>query len=313
MRFLLLILSIFALLPLPAQAARSEGIAAVVNQDAITMTDLNARLKLIILSSGLPNNEEIRKRLTKQIMDSLIEEQLMLQEAKRLEIAVTDEEVKQGFAQLAAQNKLQPAQFQEAIIRSGVDINTMWRQIRAQLGWTKVIQQEMRPRVNVSDADIDDFLKNLSADQGKNEYLVAEIFLPVDGPAMDADARQLSQRLVTEMRSGKVPFFKAAQQFSKAAGAAQGGDRGWLREGQIPSEMQDVLKAMKPNTISEPVKSADGYHILMLRDQRTITAENIPPRERVMSMIGVQRLERMQRRHLMDLKSSAFIENRVQS
>lgn len=298
----------------PATARAGEaGIAAVVNQDAISMSDLNERMKLIMASSGLPNNPDIRAKLTKQVIESLIEEQLMLQEAKRREITVTQAEIDQGFAQLAAQNKIPADKFAAMIAHSGVDISTMHRQIRAQLGWSKIIQKVMRPQVTVADADVDEYIARIAANKGKTENLVAEIFLPVDTPEQDSDVRQLAMKLVSEMRAGKAPFFKVAQQFSKAPGAPQGGNLGWMQQGQLPEELDAALATMKPQEISEAIRAATGYHILMLREQRQISDASIPSRDEVTSTIGIQRLERMQRRTLMDLKSAAFIENRVQS
>ncbi len=129
--FLSLACFLLAVPALPA-AAREAGIAAIVNHDAISMTDLNDRIRLIMASSGLPDTPEIRSKLTSQVIDSLIEEQLMIQEATDRNISISPEEVKQGFAQLATQNKVSPEQFEGMIRGSGINIGTMQRQIRAQ-------------------------------------------------------------------------------------------------------------------------------------------------------------------------------------
>lgn len=306
-------LMIFTGLPFMAAHARTEGIAAVVNQDAISMKDLNDRMHLVIVSSGLPPTEEIKEKLLKQVLDDLIEEQLKIQEARRNEITVTDQEVAQGFAALAQQNNLTPQQFESIMKHDGINPATIERQVRAQIGWSKVIQEVMRPRVTVTDTDIDDYLERLRSLKGKSEYRLAEIFLPVGEGKPDADALQLAQRLVAEIRAGKAPFSKVAQQFSGAAGAARGGDLGWIQQGQLDPKLEQVASAMQKNEISNPVRLNDGYHILYLRDIRTITDESIPPREEIYSMIGIQRLERLANRTLLDLRTTAFIENRVQS
>jgi peptidyl-prolyl cis-trans isomerase SurA len=293
--------------------ANQEGIAAVVNQDVISMSDLNDRTTLIIVSSGLPNTQDIRTKLTKQVMEGLIEEQLMLQEAERREIKISDSEVQQGFAALAQQNKISPEEFQKAVQQSGVNLATMRRQIRAQMGWSKVIQKAMRPRVTITDSDIDEYLARIASNKGKEEYLLAEIMLPVDTPEQENDVRQLAAKLVSEMRAGKAPFSKVAQQFSKAPGAPTGGDLGWMKQGQLPQELEAPLAYLQPKQMTDPIRTTNGYHILLLRDRRAITDETLPTREAATNTIGLQRLERLQRGYLMDLKSSAFIENRVQS
>src|SRR5690349_16568814 len=104
MRILFLVLSTLVLFTGMQAHAQSESIAAVVNQDAISQTDVNDRMKLIIASSGLGDTPDTREKLRPQILNSLVEEQLKIQEAKRLEITVTPEEVEEGFASIAAQN-----------------------------------------------------------------------------------------------------------------------------------------------------------------------------------------------------------------
>jgi len=338
MRFFICVLVCLTMMAAPAMAARAHksapkaaparqsaiveeapsvssqgGIAAVVNQDAISMRDLNDRLHLLIISSGLPDNADLRARMTGQAIDSLINEQLMLQAAKKQNIDVDDKEIDDGFEQLAKQNKMSADEFKDMIGHAGVNIETMRRQIKSQLAWGKIIQKVMRPQIEISDADVDAYLAHVAVNKGKTEYLLAEIFLPVDSPSQQDDVKQLAEKLAAEIRAGQAPFFKVAQQFSKAPGAEQGGDRGWIQEGQLPDELDSALKAMKKDDLSQPIRSADGYHILYARDTRAITDENMPTRDQVYSAIGLQRLDLAQRRYLMDLKSAAFIDNRVKS
>lgn len=314
MRFislLVLALSFLVFSPQVSFAARSESIAVVVNEDAITVSDLNDRMALIIASSGLPNTEEVRQKLIPQIMGSLVDEQIRLQEARRLDLSIDSAEIQQGFATIAQQNNMSAEEFRTMIGRGGLNIKTMEDQIRAQLAWGKVVQAKLRPQVIVTESDIDAHLERIAANTGKPEYLVSEIFLPVDAAQEEQQVRQLALRLMQEIRSGKAPFFKVAQQFSKSAGAAQGGDMGWITQGQLQPELDEVLARLEKGQVSDPVRTSSGYHILSVREQRMIAPENMPSREQVMSLLGTQRLERLQRRYLLDLKSAAFIENRL--
>ncbi len=295
-----------------ASAARSEGIAVVVNEGAITMSDVNDRMTLIMASSGLPDKPEIREKLMPQILGSLIDEQIRLQEAKKLDIAVPREEINEGFATIAGQNNQEPAQFREMLTRGGINVGTMDSQIEAQIAWGKVVAAKLRPKVIVTDNDIDSYMARLRKNIGTNEYLVGEIFLPVEKPQEDAQTRDLAQKLVQEMRQGKAPFFKLAQQFSKSAGAAQGGDLGWVSQGQLQKELDGVLPSVAQDNVSDPVRSTSGYHILNVREIRAVAEDTLPAREDVMRMIGLQRLERLQRRYLLDVKSASFIDNRLE-
>ncbi|MBI2233705.1 MAG: peptidyl-prolyl cis-trans isomerase, partial [Micavibrio aeruginosavorus] len=163
----------------------------------------------------------------------------------------------------------------------------------------------------VTDRDIDDRMELLQASLGKEQYLVAEIFLPVDTMAQDADTLALAQRLTREILQNKAPFQKVAAQFSQGAAAARGGDLGWVQEGQLPDPLNALVATMKEGDLSQPARSLTGYHILLLRSKRVVQAENLPTRDQVMNFIGTERLDRLQRRYLMDLKAEAFVERRV--
>jgi len=294
----------------PARAAVQE-IVAVVNADAISAVDLNKRLKLIVASSGLPNNKEIRARLRPQVLGGLINERLMLQEARKYDFVVSQAEIDQGFATVAQQNKNTPDQFRSMLRRGGIDVSTMTAQIEAQVAWSKIVQSQLQRRVIISDRDVDDVLKRLNDKIGVTEYLAAEIFLPFDKGESEAKAKNLANRLVREIKTGKASFFKLAQQFSKSAGSVNGGNIGWVHEAQVSDDVIAALQKIKKNQISAPIKTHDGYRILFLRDTRTLSEDNLPSRDQVYYNLGNERLDKLQRRHLQDLRSAAFIDIRV--
>lgn len=311
-RLVVMLLMVFIVTPvsMPSMAAVQE-IAAVVNADVISLNDLNKRMKLIMASSGLPNNQEIRERLTPQILSALINEKIMVQEARKLKLEVTPQEIEQGFATIAGQNKMNPDQFRAMMKRGGIDASTMAAQIESQVAWSKVVQAKLRPRVVISERDIDDAYGRIKAKIGTIEYLAAEIYLPINDDKSETQVKNLANRLVSEIKSGKAAFFKLAQQFSKSAGSMNGGDTGWLNEEQIDQDILAGLKAIQKNQVTKPIKTINGYHIMFLRDTRTMSAETMPSRDQVYYNLGTERLDKLQRRHLMDLRAASFVDLRV--
>ncbi len=294
----------------PAIAATQE-IVAVVNEDAISARDFNKRMKLIIISSGLPNNKNIRQRVSPQVLSSLIDEKIMVQEARSMNMEVTRTEIDAGFAKIAAQNNVTPDKFKAQLKRGGIDISTMYDQIEAQVAWSKVVQRRLRPKVIISDRDVDAELERIKAKIGTKEYLAAEILLPVDDAKDEKRVKQFANSLVKEIKGGKASFFKLAQQFSKSAGAVNGGDKGWLHEAQVSTEILQGLQSIKKNQVSNPIKTLMGYHILFLRNTRILSAETMPSRDQIYYNIGAQRIEKLQSRYLQDLKAAAFIDVRA--
>jgi peptidyl-prolyl cis-trans isomerase SurA len=295
----------------PPPARSTEGIAAVVNDDIISMSDLTARLQLALVSSGLPNTQETRQRLTPQVLRSLVDERLQLQEATRANVSVTDKEINEAFGKVAEQNRMERDQLEKMLASQGVPRSTLESQIRSTIAWGKLVQRRLRPSIEIGQEEIDQVIQRIQANAGKPEYLAAEIFLAVDAPEREDDVRRLADRLYEQIGQG-ASFPAVARQFSQSAGAAAGGDLGWVQQGQLPEELDGALRQLRPGQATRPIRSITGYHILMLRDERTVAAANsLPPREQIMNSLGQERLDMLQRRLLRDLRRSAFVDLRV--
>jgi len=252
---------------------QEERVAAVVNDEAISLSDVMGRLRLAMVSSGLPDTAETRQRLLPQVLRLLIDERLQLQEARRLELEVPDQQVDNEIQELARRNNMNMETFRQALDQAGVPMSTMRAQTRANIAWSVLVQRRLRPTASVADEEVNNYLERVQANAGKPEYLASEIFLPVDTPESDGEVRQLAERLVEQIAAG-ANFAAVAQQFSQSSGAAAGGEMGWIQAGQLESNLDRALQQLKPGQFSRPIRSLGGYHILWLRDQRVVTAGN---------------------------------------
>lgn len=251
-----------------------EGsIAAVVNDSVISFSDVSARMRLALLTSGLPNTPEVRKRLLQQVLRSLIDEQLQIQEAKRLSITVSDEEIQNAISRLAEDNKIPGGDMAGFLRANGIPPSSLEEQARAALSWNKVVQRQLRPNVDIGDDEIDAAIERIRANAGKQEYLVSEIFLPVDNPKDQEQIKSFADNLYNQIKSG-TSFGAIARQFSQSTGAKNGGDIGWIQEGQLPSDLDNSLKQLEAGQISQPILSANGFHILGVREKRTVAGVN---------------------------------------
>jgi peptidyl-prolyl cis-trans isomerase SurA len=257
----------------PATASSAVGtIAAVVNDDVITVTDLQLRLRLALMSSGLPASQENQQRMLPQVLRLLIDEKLQGQEASRTGVAVPAQDVDKALASIAGQNHLSTQQLFTMLKSTGVPQAALEDQVRAQLAWRQLVQRRFVSQVEVSDTQIDEVVERLRANQGKPQYLVASIFLAVDQDSNDAQVRALADRLVSEVRKG-APFPAVARQFSQAAGAQNGGDMGWVLAGQLEPALDQVLGGMTQGQVSDPIRTLGGYNILLVRDKRVVNAQ----------------------------------------
>lgn len=255
----------------PAAPMTGDHIVAVVNDNVITTSDIEARMKLAFLSSGLPDTSEVRQHILPQVLRGLVDEQLQLQEAKRLDVTVPKEEIDKALERIGQDNHI-PGDMRIFIADKGGSPEALEQQIRAGLAWNKVIQRELRSRVDVGDDEIESSIARIRANAGKQEFLVSEIFLAVDTPKDEDQVKQAAANLVQQIKGG-ANFAAVAHQFSQSTGAASGGDIGWIQESQLPQELNRVLVEMSPGTVAGPIRSASGYHILALREKRTIAMD----------------------------------------
>ncbi len=257
----------------PATAQGGVTIAAVVNEDIITMFDVQSRMGLVITTSGLENTPDIQRRLLPQVVDILIEERLKIQEAARLKIVTSAAEVRQSIETIEQRNNMPAGGFRSMLSDKGIDISALNTQVEADLSWGKVVRQSLQSEVSVSPDEVNVVLARARANQGKPEFLVAEIMLPVISPAQEPVMRDMAGRLVAQVRGGAA-FPALAQQFSQSPTAALGGDLGWVVRGELETELDEALARMETNQVSDPVRTTTGYHILMLRERRTAGASD---------------------------------------
>ena len=255
--------------PQAAAPASANGmtIAAVVNEDIISVFDVQSRIDTVIATSGLENTADIRTRLLPQVVDILIDERLKLQEAAHLKIKTTEAEIRQSVDGIEQRNNMPPGGFRTLLAGKGVDMAALYGQIEAEIAWTKVIRQSFERGANVSAEEVNAVIARAKANQGKPEFLLAEISLPVISAAQDQVVRDLANRLVLQARGG-TPFPALAQQFSQSPTAVLGGDLGWVVRGEMEPELDDAVTRLEPNQISDPIRTATGYHILALREKR---------------------------------------------
>lgn len=269
----LFVLASLTLVPQPAHAQSGgqqlQRIAAVVNDEIVSVQDLTNRIQMVIVTSRLPRNNETARRLAPQVLRTLIDEQLQLQEAQRLSIAITDDDMSRARADVETRNGLRPGQFGAFVQRLGINPGTVDRQLRAGIAWSKLVQRRFAGQVEVSAEEIDETLARLADQVGQEQKRVSEIFLAIDTPERETEIQQLAERLVTQLRGG-ASFPAVARQFSAAANANVGGDIGWVVPDQLAPDLVASVSALGSGEISDPIRTVFGYHIMRVADIRVL-------------------------------------------
>lgn len=256
------------LAPVPAHAAGEVlGIAAIVNDSVISRYDLDQRVRLIMVTSGIPPTPENVDRIRSQVLRSLIDEQLQLQEAARMEIEIKEEDIDASITRIAQNAGMSHDDILEYLDQNGVNETALRLQIKADAAWNEVIGRRFAPLVSIGDDEVDEAVARITADANQLQYQISEIYLGFDNPTQEREMATGAARLVEQMRAG-APFQNVAQQFSQAASAARGGDIGWVTASQLSPEIAEAVRTMTVGGISNPIRTVNGYYIIQLRSQQ---------------------------------------------
>ena len=261
----------------------STGAAAFVNGAVISNYDLDQRTALFAATSGVRPTEGNVAQLRAQVLRSLEDELIQLQEANKHRISVTKNEVDRALADVAKDNNLTVPQILDTLTRAGVSTATFAQQITAQLIWQKVVTARYGTDVLIGDQDVDEAMNRLKQGSDKPQFLLSEIYLGVDRSEDEVSVRASAEQFVQQIMQG-VSFAIVAGQFSQSPSAADGGDIGWVTQGELAEEIDQALSQIKPGQIAGPIRAEGGYHILLLRDRREPAGTNVadvpaPPRD----------------------------------
>ena len=259
-----------ALLAFSPVLAQEQRIVAVVNDDIVSNFDIDGRIALTLISTGAPDSPDIRQRMRAQILRQLIDERIQIQEAKRLGLTIPKTEIDDAIKRIEQSNKLTPGGLDRILRGAGVPRSAMDRQIEATMAWQRLVNGRLRSQIEVSRDEVDEALARYTQGEPVTEYLLSEIFVAIDNPDQEDDVRRTVDDLVKQLVSGAIPFAVAAQQFSQAASAADGGDIGWVQRGQFDPATEDILATTEPGRMTQPIRSPSGYYLYGMRDKRVL-------------------------------------------
>ncbi|RJS94000.1 peptidylprolyl isomerase [Salinisphaera sp. Q1T1-3] len=259
----------------PAQNAQPQTIdkiVAVVDQDVILQSELDAAVAQFKQQSGGQTDNVPPNVLRSQVLDQLIMRQLQIQQAQKEGIKVTPAELQQGLSRIAQRNNMDLAQFQQAVTQSGMDLQSVRDRVHDEILISKVRQKDVMQKVGISDADVDRYLQNQALRFSRDhQYHLAEIRLdlPADADSTTAGvARDRLQRLRARITAGDLTFAQAARQVSDAASADNGGDLGWVAGTDVPDSFDAALSDLSDGQISDVFRGDDGLYLLQLEDER---------------------------------------------
>ncbi len=253
--------------------AQLFGPAVTINGENISRDKLQAQVDHLInqrgLNSGGITQPAVFKQIQQEVVDQLIVQELLWQEAKRRNIIVEDEFVNERLRQMKSGFDTEQA-FQFKIQAGGFTEDTYREDIRQQVSVQRMISQGIAPDISISDEEVEDFY-TANVDQMQRPVAVHARHILIKpesaGPEAQQAAKDEAGEILAEIRAGE-DFIELATNRSQAPSAPQGGDLGYFGPGQMVEPFEKAAFALQPGETSDVVQTKFGYHIIRVEDHR---------------------------------------------
>jgi peptidyl-prolyl cis-trans isomerase SurA len=300
MRYLI---TFFALFFASQAFSQSYSLVAEVNGEAITNTQLNKRVDIIMSSSAIPQTDENREKIYPQALELLINEALQNQDAKARGIALADKEKEFAIKDLEQKNNLQPGGFKDFISSKDISYDAVMDQIYAGLLWRKVIERAIRPRIVVADYEVDQ-KKVLNASKPKvTQAELYEIIIPIEYGDKEA-SKEKAFKVYNEAKSADN-FSALAKQYSAGKTGKNGGYVGTMEVDKLYGPVKEIVSKTKAGGITEPKLIDDSFYtIIKVADKKTIDPSDT---KSVKEQIIQEKIELEARKYVKELRQRAFI------
>jgi peptidyl-prolyl cis-trans isomerase C len=242
---------------------------AEVNDQKIYMSALAMQMRMMGIDPKASNmSKENFIKARDQIIDSLIDQELLYEEAKKAGFEPKDTEVDARIAEIKAQTP----QLEQILKMQGLTEKKFTVLVKRNLAMQNFIEKKIQPTAKpVTDEDIKQYYEeNKTKYVQKESVKASHILLKVepDAPEQEkTDAKNKLQSILLEARNGS-DFAELAKKNSQCPSAPQGGDLGYFSRGQMVKPFEDAAFALKTGGISDVVETQFGYHIILLTDKK---------------------------------------------
>lgn len=293
-----------------AAAEVVERIVAVVNDEIVTAQDLDDLMSPVVaqfrtLYTGKEFDEKVRQA-REEYLKKVIEDRLILSEAKRKQVIVKDPEVDDMMSDV--RNKFPSRElFTQSIEDQGLTEKKLWNRFRDQIMMQKLVGYEVRSKVSVSPGEVTEYYKAHPEEFKQGDRVKLQQILIRLGARTDEEAKAFAQKIVAELRAGK-PFEEMAKTYSEGSEAKDGGEMGWIEKGQLMGQIDEKVFALKTGEITEPIQSTLGYHIFKLTERQALGTRSLEEvRDQIQEILFKQKTRERLESWLANLKKNAYI------
>ncbi len=281
--------------------AKSDFIIAKVNNLAITKSDLDYRLQYFLKNSSykIKTRKEYLS-LSNFMLDKMIEESLITQDAQSKDINVEKDEIDQAINYIAISKKINPAKYKKQLKANKNHYNSFENQIISELLWSKIVKNFINPLIKVHQYEIKEMLIRNNLIKKQKKFKFDEIILKKSD-----DADIIAQKIYLELQKG-ADFDDMARNFS--FNYFEDKNIRWLDESQLNNEVFKNIKDLLTNQYSKPIKLGNFIRIIKIIDIKEV--DKIKPKniEQIKQHIKNEKLAIKTKSYMLKLKKNSYIE-----
>jgi peptidyl-prolyl cis-trans isomerase SurA len=301
-----------------AEARLVEKIAAVVGDNIILASEVEEKAAPMLADASKITDAAKRSArataLRREVLERLIDDELILQQATDLKLSITSEQVDQSIDEIKKQNNITDDQLHDALRGQGMTMAAYRADLKRQLLRYRVLNIAVGARVSISDEEVKSYYERHMKTGENVQVRASHIFVAIPetaDAAVVAEKQAQAQKLLERARAGE-DFAKLAKQYSDdAATRADGGDLGTFGKDMLPKAIEELVFSMKVGEIAGPVRADRGFHVIKLIERKVKDAK---PLAEVQDDIRIQlrqkEMERQTKTYLAELRRKTLVDIR---
>jgi peptidyl-prolyl cis-trans isomerase SurA len=296
-----------------------DRIVAVVNNDVISLSDLNRVIGPMLAAysqqKGQTLSDEERGELVKKALDQLVEKKLIEQKAKEFDIKVTDKEIERSVEDVLQRNNITLDQLKDILKKDGSSFEDYRKMLRGEILMSKVVAREVRSKVTITEKDIQDYygqgVRSQSQDKPGERVRIQQIFIAITPETTAKQAEKLTRQL-EDIRAKIVAgedFGQMAVKYSQDASAKEGGDMGYFSRGELLPLIENAAFNMQAGDVSSVIRTPVGIHIIKVVEKQGSGEETAKTynRQEIEDSLYRQQVDALYQKWIDDLKNKAYI------
>jgi parvulin-like peptidyl-prolyl isomerase len=252
-----------------------DRVVAVVNQEIITFSEVEKMSRSLQVEIQTEDRLERRERVQeifRKVLEKLIEEKLIDQEAKKSGIKVTSKEVEGAIEEVKRRYAVDQENFEKLLAAEGVTLETFKKEIEKQILRTKVINWAVKVEPTAGEKELRDFYqKHIDRYRVNESYRISHILFPIPKDASLEQSREIRKRSqkVLERIKGGEDFGEMALLYSEDPSSRKdGGDMGYFKRGELLPTLEREALRLQVGEVSGVIRAEFGFHIVKLLDRK---------------------------------------------